>query len=112
MEDVLDCNSQEMEKYLRYVSHKDFISKCVRHGIVPEGFKINWNIQIDCSDEILNKCEKIKQDASVKLMELTLVACEEKINKLKSDVCVEDLNNDDHKLFSKRKLAELTQKKK
>ncbi|KAH3843385.1 hypothetical protein DPMN_116900 [Dreissena polymorpha] len=65
MEDVLDCNSQEMEKYLRYVSHKDFISKCVRHGIVPEGFKINWNIQIDCSDEILNKCEKIKQDASV-----------------------------------------------
>ncbi|KAH3840009.1 hypothetical protein DPMN_113450 [Dreissena polymorpha] len=66
---------------------------------------------IDCSDEILNKCEKIKQDASVKLMELTLVACEEKINKLRSDVCVEDLNNDDHKLFSKRKLAELTQKK-
>ncbi len=111
MEDVLDCNSHEMEKYLRYVSHKDFISKCVRHGIVPEGFKINWNIQIDCSDEILNKCEKIKQDASVKLMELTLVACEEKINKLRSDICVEHLNNEDHKLFSKRRLAELTQKK-
>ncbi|KAH3749297.1 hypothetical protein DPMN_183793 [Dreissena polymorpha] len=99
MEDVFDYNSQEMEKYLRYVSHKDFISKCARHGVVPGGFKINWNIQIDCSEELLNKCEKIKQNASAKLMELTLVACEVKINKLRSDVCVEGLNNEDHKLF-------------
>ena len=49
------------ERQLRYESHREFLTKCLNQAIVPNGFEIKWNLQLDANETILSKCEKIKK---------------------------------------------------
>jgi len=75
-----------VEKLVRYASHRDFLLECCREGIVPNGFNLKWNLAIDAEEEIIKKCEKVKTDASLKLIELVVKACETKVNTLEKEI--------------------------
>ena len=79
---VSDYIPVEQEKLLRYSSHEDFIRKCIRERIVPNVFTLKWNIQMGADSELQRKCEKVKLDASLKLMEITAEACRRNIQNL------------------------------
>ena len=79
---VSDNIPVEQEKLLRHSSHEDFIRKCIRERIVPNGFTLKWNIQMGADCELQRKCEKVKLDASMKLMEITAEACRRNIQNL------------------------------
>ncbi|KAK3090515.1 hypothetical protein FSP39_012420 [Pinctada imbricata] len=72
------------EKMIRYSSHVDFLKECLKETLIPKGFQIKWKLTTDFFPDINSKCEKIKKDASLNLMEQTLKACEMKLQDLKS----------------------------
>ena len=73
------------QKIVRYRSHAYFLRKCINEGIVPTGFHLKWDIQLDTNSVLMSKCDRIKKDASIKLMELAEQACKEKISTLECD---------------------------
>ena len=77
-----DCIPRNQEKFLRYTSHEEFIRKCIRDTIAPKGFMLKWNIQMGASSELEGKCERIKLDASLKLMGVVAGICRNKLEEL------------------------------
>jgi hypothetical protein len=53
---------------------------------VPPGFKIKWTAEIDMDGAMLDNCDKIRCDASLRLMETTRNACRQKITALNTHV--------------------------
>ena len=70
------------ERQLRYESHREFLTKCLNQAIVPNGFEIKWNLQFDANETILSKCGKIKKDASLQFLSLSIDACENKLKEI------------------------------
>lgn len=70
------------ERQLCYESHRDFLNKCLNKSIIPHGFEIKWNLQLDAHETILEKCEKIKKDASLQFLSLSIEACENKLKEI------------------------------
>jgi len=53
---------------------------------IPNGFRVHWTAEIELDQELWIKCEQIKKDASLKLMELAREACERKLILLNCDI--------------------------
>ena len=70
------------EKMIRYSSHVDFLKECLKERLIPKGFQIKWRLTTDFFPDINSKCDNIKKDASLNLMEQTLKACEMKLQDL------------------------------
>ena len=79
---------------MRYKSHAEFLRKCINEGIISTGFHLKWDIQLDTDKVMLNKCDKIKKDASLKLMEITEQACLKKISLLQEQHEGEDVDDE------------------
>ena len=73
------------EKRARYNSHREFLGKCLNNSIIPEGFKIHWEAELDVDGEFQQKCRAVKEDTSLRLIALAKQACDTKLNHL-SDV--------------------------
>lgn len=78
------------EKRARYLSHEEFLTTCIRNNVIPTGFELKWTNNMEMADEIKDKCLKVKQDASIKLMELTLEACKIKLSDLNDNICAKE----------------------
>ena len=74
------------EKRARYVSHEDFLSKCISKSFVPPGFALHWTSDVDMNQDLSDKCWNIQRDASIKLMEFTRDACRMIISELSDEV--------------------------
>ena len=73
------------ENILRYSSHVEFLRKCLKEELIPTGFRIKWRLTTDFYSDINEKCEKIKRDASFKLMEMTVESCQRKLDQLRNE---------------------------
>ena len=73
------------ENILKYSSHVEFLRRCLKEDLIPTGFRIKWRLTTDFYRDINEKCEKIKRDASLKLMEMTVESCQRKLEQLKSE---------------------------
>jgi hypothetical protein len=84
------------EKRARYVSHAQFIDSCIKHSKIPKGFRIKCGAELEIDNDIADKCNNIRTDASIKIMELTREACARKNTALTKDitVCESQVDND------------------
>jgi len=97
--------TSHQSKLLRYKSHADFLNKCLTEGIVPNGFKLQWEPQIDMDLETREKCAKVKKDASLRLITLTEKAITSKIIELQSnnvDIHNENSNHLQRSLYERK----------
>jgi hypothetical protein len=83
------------EKRARYVSHEHFLNQCVTHSKIPVGFTFKWKAELDIDNDTMEKCKKIKCDASIKLMEATREACVHKISDLSDQITQQEALVDD-----------------
>ncbi len=68
------------------MSHIDFLDKCLQHSQIPVGFSMNWQVDLDMDMDLSVKCDSIKRDASLKLIQLTTEACKRKAESLDEDI--------------------------
>jgi hypothetical protein len=73
-------------KDIRYKSHKEFLEKCLQRGVVPKGFEIKWDIQLDVHPDLQEQCTKIKKDASLKLVQVAIEGCTRKIDEVQASI--------------------------
>jgi len=71
--------STHQNKIIRYKSHADFLRKCLKEGIVPNGFSLQWEPQMEMDIETREKCDTVRKDASLKLIALTEQAVTSKV---------------------------------
>ena len=64
--------------FVRYSSHVKFLERCITEQVIPKGFQMKWRLTTDFYQDINEKCEKVKRDASLQLMDLTLSMCQRK----------------------------------
>jgi hypothetical protein len=74
------------EKKVRYISHKQYLTECYRKSLIPTGFSLKWSIDLDVDQEFVSQCEAIKTDTSLKMLELTIKACENKLSDLEDEI--------------------------
>jgi len=97
--------TSQQSKLIRYKSHADFLNKFLTEGIVPNGFKLQWEPQIDMDLETREKCAKVKKDASLRLIALTEKAITSKIIELQSnnvDIHNENSNHLQRSLYERK----------
>ena len=70
------------EKRARYNSHAEFLGKCLNNSIIPEGFKIHWEAELDIDETFQEKCRAVKNDTSLRLIAISKQACEAKLSNL------------------------------
>jgi len=47
------------ERIVWYQSHADFTRTCIIEGIVPKGFQLKWEMQLDTDSVMRDMCAKI-----------------------------------------------------
>ncbi|MES9882010.1 MAG: hypothetical protein ABW185_14125, partial [Sedimenticola sp.] len=62
--------------------------QCCKHGYVPNGLTIKLPIELDIEEECLQKCERIKNDSSLKMMEVMVRGIEVKCSNLEDEICI------------------------
>ena len=84
-------------KHLRYESHFDFLNKCYKDSVIIKGFQWKWTVQLDATAEEEKRCMKVREDAALKLIDLSRMFCSMKCNDLQLEiqaspgkVCYED----------------------
>lgn len=80
-QDTMRIDRKTLEKEVKYRSHFDFINTCIAGQLIPKGFRIKFNLNLNADEEIRRQCEKIKLDTSLQLMNLAAKACEKQISK-------------------------------
>ncbi|KAH3726293.1 hypothetical protein DPMN_052151 [Dreissena polymorpha] len=55
-------------------------------NIIPKGFQLKWELQLEAGDEDFEKCRKIKIDAAKQLMGVTRDVCLKKLNELEGEI--------------------------
>ncbi|KAH3792933.1 hypothetical protein DPMN_146434 [Dreissena polymorpha] len=75
-----------MDKQARYRSHLEFLDTCTHMNIIPKGFLLKWELQLEAGDEDFEKCRKIKIDAANQLMGVTRDVCLKKLNELEGEI--------------------------
>ena len=86
------------EKRARYNSHSEFLGKCLNNSIIPEGFKIHWEAELDVDAAFQQKCRAVKDDTSlrlIRLIALTKQACETKLNHLSAVIHAQETSLDE-----------------
>ena len=64
-------------KKIRFLLHKEFLEKCFRDKLTPNGLKINLELTIgNQNEEFVNQWYKIQDDCANKLMKMTIKFCE------------------------------------
>ncbi|MES9904122.1 MAG: hypothetical protein ABW168_15790, partial [Sedimenticola sp.] len=107
-----------VEKTARYESHISFLQACIDNNIITNGFKLKWRLCIGDSDEIAEKCEKVKHDAALNLMTLAAQAAREKLTVLAGNIAhhenmfgkqpeIVSLETNWKKKFSQKKLKKM-----
>ena len=69
-----------VKKKVRLSSHIHFLEKCYKQSLIPKGFSWKWRLNLDVDETFIKKIESIKRDASLKLMEISLTAYQEKLS--------------------------------
>ena len=73
------------KKLVRYESHFAHLETCL-HDDILKGFSWRWRMCLDADPEYLEKSEKIKRDAQIKLTQLTKDAAAVKINQIQGSL--------------------------
>ena len=73
------------KKLVRYESHFAYLEACL-HDDILKGFSWRWRMCLDADPEYLEKSEKIKRDAQIKLTQLTKDAAAVKINQIQGSL--------------------------
>jgi hypothetical protein len=73
----------------RYQSHKEFLQNCLIKRVVPNGFKLEWDMSVGTTADRKERCENILYDASLHLVRDTVHACEQKM--VSTDLNMEQL---------------------
>ncbi len=81
----MDAQLNVEKKKVRYLSHINFLQTCVNESLIPKGFRWKWKIGVDADRQLREKCDRIKTDASLKLMQLSIDACSEKLNAITNE---------------------------
>jgi hypothetical protein len=48
---------------------------------VPNGFRLKWTLDLEADEDLIMKCEKIKKDASLKLISIAIETCDRFLRK-------------------------------
>lgn len=114
---TLERLEQQKSKKIRYSSHVNFLENCLKRNVVPKGFSLRWNMGTDIDSETMEKCDKIKMDASLKLMTLTketyqkkLCAIKETLNEVGSGSKINievGFNSNEYEQFRRKKSRKL-----
>ena len=94
------------EKRARYSSHSEFLGKCPNNSIIPEGFKIHWEAELDVDAAFQQKCRAVKDDTSLRLIALTKQACDTKLNHLTDVIHAQERSLDESFAVSTDRLEE------
>jgi hypothetical protein len=91
-----------VEKQARYDSHLSFLSKCSTHGRIPDGLRIKLPIELDVSSKHLERCNRIRRDASLKIVDILIEGVGEKCSNIKDEtvLCREALRKSDAHLYA------------
>jgi hypothetical protein len=54
--------------------------------VVPNGFELKWSLQLDVNPITYEKCDKIKKDASLRLVQVAIEGCEKRIGEIRMDL--------------------------
>ena len=60
------------------MSHLDFLNKCYKDSVIPKGFQWKWTVQLDATAEEEKRCMKVREDAALKLIDLSRMFCSRK----------------------------------
>ena len=82
-----------VKKKVRLSSHIHFLEKCYKQSLIPKGFSWKWRLNLDVDETFIKKIENIKRDASLKLMEISLKAYQEKLSECIDQI--ESIQNND-----------------
>ena len=74
-------------KKIRFLSHKEFLEKCCRDKLTPNGLKINLEPSIgNKNEEFVNQGYKIQDDCAKQLMKMTIKFCETTIKETEHEI--------------------------
>ena len=74
-------------KMIRFLSHKEFLEKCFRDKLTPNGLKINLEPTIgNQNEEFVNQWYKIQDDCAKQLMKMTIKFCETRIKETEHEI--------------------------
>ena len=72
---------------VRFLSHKEFIEKCFRDKLTPNGLKTNLEPTIENqNEEFVNQWYKIQDDCAKQLMKMTIKFCETAIKETEHEI--------------------------
>ena len=78
----MDRSRKAKKKEVKYKSYLDFLNTCLRQELIPKGFKINFNLNLSADSQTKLQCDKIKTDASLRLMQVAANVCRDRLNEL------------------------------
>ena len=73
-------------KLVRYLSHRDFLKKCMAKEIIPKGMTLSTGICMTVSQFRKQRCDTILKDASLMLINELIDGCSETVDMLDRDV--------------------------
>ena len=74
-------------KKIRFLSHKEFLEKCFRDKLTPNGLKINLEPTIgNQNEEFVNQWYKIQDDCAKQLMKMTIKFCKTTIKETEHEI--------------------------
>ena len=74
-------------KKIRFLSHKEFLEKCFRDKLTPNGLKTNLEPTIgNQNEEFVNQWYKIQDDIAKQLMKITIKFCEITIKETEHEI--------------------------
>ncbi len=76
--DITFRRRQAVGKRLRYESHREFLDECIGLSVIPKGFRLKWDLQLDAEPTDSDRCKSIKTDAALKLMQVARNVCDRK----------------------------------
>ena len=89
---VAFCLDRIENKMIRFLSHKEFLDKCFRDKLTPNGLKINLEPTIgNQNEEFVNPCYKILDDCAKQLMKMTIKFCVTTIKDTENEIKEIDL---------------------
>ena len=70
-------------KLVRYLSHTEYLEKCMAMELVPNGMRLSANICVIVSQFRKQRCDNILKDASLMLITELIDSCKETVHKKK-----------------------------
>ena len=81
------CLYRINNKKIRFLSHKEFLEKCFRDKLTPNGLKINLEPTIgNQNEEFVNQWYKIQDNCAKQLMKRTIKFCETTIKETEHEI--------------------------